>query len=395
MGEAPSAEQLMSGQSWARFCGRLADLGRRIEEPDFPGDDRGRAEGHRYLTRLLVFALRMELEFADPAHPAFFRYEDPWTQWGGPNADNMYQRATIDPAGSYRIWLDATGISQLLVSLSDGDMALGQFGVYGERALDELDVADDGRLEIVISPERHSGNWIPMNPDARLVTIRQFQADWDHDRVAVAHIERLDGDGASPPPPDPAGVADGLDRAATWVEASLVFWNDYLRDALEAATVNEMSSPRSPPGGADNIAYGSGFWDLADHEALVVTCERPDADYWSFQIHTLNWFESGDFAQRQTSLNHAQTHVDGDGRIRIVVAHRDPGTPNWIDTEARPIGLLAYRWVRARTMPTPTAEVVPLDGLARYLPADHPAITPAGRRAALARRRRQVLARYR
>ena len=156
-----------------------------------------------------------------------------------------------------------------------------------------------------------------------------------------------------------------------------------------------MSEPRTPRGGAENIAYGSGFWDLTDDQVLLITCEVPDADYWNFQIHTMAWFESGDFAHRQTSINDAQAHVDADGRVRLAVAHHDPGIPNWIDTEGRPVGLLAYRWVRARTLPVPRAELVAIDELAELLPADHPRVDAATRRDSLRARREAALNRYR
>ena len=75
------------------------------------------------------------------------------------------------------------------------------------------------------------------------------------------------------------------------------------------------------------VAYGAGWWSLQDGLALVITSECPDADYWSWTIHTRYWLESGDFAHRQTSLNHRQTFVDDDGLLRIVVCTTDPGVP--------------------------------------------------------------------
>jgi hypothetical protein len=168
-----------------------------------------------------------------------------------------------------------------------------------------------------------------------------------------------------------------------------------LRRACEGAAWNAAAPPRSAPGGADNILYGSCFWRLADGDALLLECETPDADYFGFTIHTLAWFESGDFANRQTSLNGQQIHVDADGRFRLVLAHRDPGTPNWIDTEERTSGLLAYRFVRAHSRPTPAARVLPLRELGGQLPADHPRVAPAERRARLARRREALWGRYR
>ena len=123
--------------------------------------------------------------------------------------------------------------------------------------------------------------------------------------------------------------------------------------------------------------------------------ERPDADYWNFIHHTLPWLESGEFDRRLTSLSDQQIHVDADGVVRVVVAHRDPGAPNWIDTEERKRGLLVYRWVWARNNPLPRARVLPLGEVRKALPPDHPIVSPAERRAQLARRREAVWNRYR
>ena len=54
-----------------------------------------------------------------------------------------------------------------------------------------------------------------------------------------------------------------------------------------------------------------------------------------------------------------------DGSFRIVLAARDPGVPNWIDTEGRPFGIVFWRFMLPEgEIATPRAEVVPLDPLA-------------------------------
>ncbi len=391
----PPGARLLSGAAWRAWCERLAALGDRIQGDDFPSDARARAEGFRALTRLLVYATQMEMESGDPRHPVFYRYEDPRTPWGGPNPDNVYLRATIDPAETYRVWADVSGVRQALFSLHQGDMQLGEYGVFGERSLDALEVGPGGRLELVLSPEARAGNWIPMHRDARLFMIRVYVADWERDAAPAFHIARAGGEGLPPPAADPAAVERALQRAADWVERSVVFWNAYLRKASERTPPNVAAPPRPAPGGAENILYGSCFWDLAEGEALLLECDAPDADYFGFTIHTLAWFESGDFADRQTSLNGTQLHVDPDGRFRLALAHRDPGVPNWIDTEARARGLLAYRFIRARSRPKPSARVVAQGALERALPPGHPRVTPDERRAHLARRREALWGRYR
>ena len=388
------ATKLVSGQAWSEWCDRLKAVGETITGSDFPADPRGRTEGFRALTRLLVYAVQMELEAGDARCPAFYRYETPRNQWGGPNPDNVYVRATIDPNQTYRIWADVTGMRQAIFSLHEGDMQLEEYGVYSERTLDQLEVDDNGRLQLWLSPQEQSRNWVPMHPKARVFMVRIYQSDWEHDTAPRFHIERVGAEGVPPDRIEPDFVARALDRAATWVERSASFWNRYTAGAWERATPNAATPARSTPGGADNILYGSCLWDLGDDEALLLTCEVPDADYWSFTIHTLAWLESGDYAERQTSLSQHQVHIDVDGRVRVVLAHRDPGVPNWIDTEGRERGMLVYRWVWARSNPVPTSEVTKLADLRGHLPAEHPEVDESARRASLARRREAAWNRF-
>jgi hypothetical protein len=387
-------DPLMSGQAWRDWCDKLKDVGESILAPEYPQDPRGRAEGYRFLTRLMVHAVNMELETADTAFPRFVRYETPTNQWGGPNPDNIYLRANIDAAATYRVWGSVADVRQLIVSLNEGDMQLGEFGVFSEQSLDQFEIGDDALLEFWISPDEQPKNWIRSDPKARLLTVRIYQSDWEQDAAHPLHIERVGGEGIPRPALTPDDVARGLERSAKWVEASASFWNTYTSAGWDRATPNVAAEARPAPGGADNILYGACFWDLADAEALLIECDKPDADYWNFTIHTLGWLESGDFAERQTSLSGHQAHVDGDGRVRIVLGHSDPGTPNWIDTEGRGRGLLVYRWVWARNNPIPSSRVLAPDEIRGALPADHPVIDTDSRHRSLARRREAAWKRF-
>jgi hypothetical protein len=46
-----------------------------------------------------------------------------------------------------------------------------------------------------------------------------------------------------------------------------------------------------------------------------------------------------------------------------VIARRDPGVPNWLDTAGHARGGLALRWVGAESIPHTTGRVVPLRDL--------------------------------
>ena len=380
--------------SWRAFCARLSAVGDVLAADPFPVSENERAVCTRHLTRQIVMALQAEVEHADAMHPTFHRYEEPWVQWGGPNPDNVYTRAAIDPAATYRVSGNVEGVRAAIFSLVDGDMHLGRFGVFSECTLDDLVVEPDGTVEIVISPDRHDRNWMESYGDARMLLVRQYLCDWEHDRAATLTIERIDTRGTPPAPPAVQTFTDALDRAATWVERSIAFWCTYVERARETLPRNAVAPPSTPRGGAPTIAYGAGWWDLAADEALLITTDVPDADYWGWTVHHRYRLDSGDFAARSTSLNLAQTFVDDDARIRCVVAHADPGVPNWIDTEGRPEGMLVYRSIGTRSRPVPEATVVPLAALRDHLPPTHPVIDDGDRRERLARRRISVLARY-
>jgi hypothetical protein len=376
------------------MCTRLAALGARVGKAPFAESSIERATNLRHVARHLVLALQGELEFADPRAPIFHRYEEPWAQWGGPNPDNVYTRAAIDPAATYRVTGNVTGMRTAIFSLADGDMHLDKYGVFGERTLPDLQVEPDGTMELWISPEPHDGNWISSHPDARILLVRQYQCDWERDRIATLTIEREDTRGVPPPPLTDAQLADALERATTWLERSIEYWCAYVERARASLPHNAVGPPGTPKGGAPNIAYGGGWWELAPDQALVISTDCPEADYWGWTIHHRYRLDSGDFASRQTSLNMLQTFVDDDGKVRIVIAAGDPGVPNWIDTEGRPEGMLMYRSVGTRSRPVPDADVVQFADVRAALPPLHPVVDAETRREQLARRRAAVLARY-
>ncbi len=119
----------------------------------------------------------------------------------------------------------------------------------------------------------------------------------------------------------------------------------------------------------------------------------PEARYWS--LHAGNfWWESLDYASRHTSLNHHQATLDDDGVFRAVVAHQDPGVPNWLDTLGHTRGPLLFRWVVADHGPATTTTVVPFDEIREHLPASTGTVTPEQRAETIRRRRRGAQRRF-
>ncbi len=283
---------------------------------------------------------------------------------------------------------------EALFSLVEGDMHLDESGVFAEVALTDMAVGEGGDFELTIGPVPVPGNHLPAAPGARLLLIRQYLYDWATEPVVSFSIERTDLAGEPSPPPTPVGVAAALDRAATWVERSIDYWAAYIAASRDLLDHNTFTAPNTPPGGAPSIAYGGGCWDLGPDQALLIEHDVPDANYWNWSIHNLHWFDSGAWDERLMSCNGRQAHVDDDGKVRVVVAHTDPGVPNWLDTEGRPLGMAVYRYVGARTRPQPTATVIGLEEVRAAVGAAHPTVSPEARRRQLADRYRAAQRRW-
>jgi len=109
--------------------------------------------------------------------------------------------------------------------------------------------------------------------------------------------------------------------------------------------------------------YSMAPYLLGPDEALVATGRWPECLFGN--VCLWNRFQQTlDYVNRQVSLNRKQTQLEKDGRFRIVFAHRDPGQPNWIDTEGHPFGLVFWRFFLVKgEAETPQAQVVPFSSL--------------------------------
>jgi hypothetical protein len=153
-------------------------------------------------------------------------------------------------------------------------------------------------------------------------------------------------------------------------------------------------------GGMSTNLYAGGVFELAPDEALIIENRIPlKPNYVGFQLSNL-WGESIEYANRTGSLNGHQMAVDPDGVIRLVVAHRDPGVPNWLDTSGHREGFLAPRWAYSETpeqaqWPSVTATKVRFEDIGQHLHESTPAVSAEQRRAQVAIRQRHVQRRFR
>ena len=386
---------VVSGEAWRRFCDRLAAVGDRILEDDFPSSPLDRAEGVRHLASQVACWLTYALGSGDPERPFFFRSSDPVFLWGGPNVDQVARRARVSGDGVYRVSGEMGSCEEFVLQVKSGNVQSGGADVDCEVSASDLGIGPGDAFQIVLGGDRRDGHWVELGPGATFVHIRDYYFDWRPLQPATFVIERLDAKGP-PPPLSPDHVAELLDDAAAQVEHSIVFWNDYQRRMRAAHPLNTFSPPAGAARGVQDIVYSHAFVALAPEDAMVVELDGRDAAWWGVQLYNRSWYEPLDFAHRAASRNQRQVSPGADGPVTVVLAGRDPGVANWLDTEGRDEVLATVRWWRPSGQPLLRSSVVPIAALpGAALPGALDRVAPGERVAELAARATHVGWRYR
>lgn len=345
---------------WSAYLDQLRVAGEQFFRPETPGDEVTLAEGLRHLSRITRLGLLAQLEYADPDFPVLARYVDDITKFGCDNPDTIYQRALVNGNLRYRI----TGKRNTVDYLSFITSRPGENGrVFQIDHLDtkDLEIRPDGSFEIAVSPGREGGNWLRLTPDTTAVSVRQTFLDRNREVPADLRIERV-GDTTSPPPLTIAKVRQGLDAAAGFSRYVLSLFPDWTHGYL--AHVNALPPADQEAclraGGDPNIHFYRSVWRLEPDEALIVRIPRiPECDTWNLQVDNF-WQESMDRRYFRSSINRHTAHYAADGSMTAIIAHENPGHPNWLDTAGHVTGHFAMRWIRAAEHVDPETRLVPL-----------------------------------
>ncbi|MFM8863305.1 MAG: DUF1214 domain-containing protein [Acidimicrobiia bacterium] len=383
-------------RAWSEFCSRLDAVGASLLAEPFPADASVRAEGFDHLADQVLCWLGWAVGYPDARRPFFMRQNDLVTQWGGPNADNVYRHARIDPALRYRIRGRMHACEEFILAMRAGFMHQEKWGTLAEHNASDLGIVEGADFEILLGGDGTEPGWLPIPDGAVMCSIREYYFDWRELEPAMFTIECLDGPDHLPR----VGAEDfaaKVDDAARGVERSMEYWNRYMLDERALRDDNSFRGSFALEKGLAAARYGFCFWDLGPDDALVIETEIPDARYWSVQLYPEGWFELADPVERITSLNDRQTRVSDDGRLRFVVSHRDPGVDNWLDAGGRQRGLCTLRWFwpASDAAPDPQATLVGVDEVWAHLPADTVRVAPGERAEVLAARRRHLAWRFR
>jgi hypothetical protein len=361
-----NSERVVDGRAWRAFCSALAAAGETLLRAGTPATAFDRAEGMRYLTRLLRAALEKEIEHGDPRFPAFYQLSNETIKIGNDNPDNVYHNSTISGRYDYRI----SGTRGTVPTISFGTKRGGYDTTGTMEPTGQLDGRTlrseaDGSFEILVSAKPQLGNWLPMAPDTSMLIVRQTFTDKQSQTPATYRIECLNRNGEDRI--DPETLEAKLLRSVDFVRGTADLFVDWMN--LYASHLNQLPSDDQKrcqdAGGDANIHYLQSYWKLAPNEALLIEPTRiPDCEFWNLQISNY-WMESLDYRRHRICINGHQCKREADGRIRIVLAHQNPGPryPNWLETAGHGEGGMLWRWVGAREYPPVETRVVDFSAL--------------------------------
>ena len=327
------------------------------------------AEGLRAVMHMLQGGLVGHFE-DDANHPLARRIVSPTRKFTGDNADAIYYDAAVRGDRSYHLRGRMAGAVYVSITIEagapDGKMGGRTAGVINDSG---FDVRPDGSFEIFLGGPARGRNWLALPADACRLTTRHY---FEEERCAAAdpskhiamEIECLDRVGP-PEPPNDANVAAGLRRVANFVRARTLEMpppGKRQQPAFVSSVPNAFPAPIKPGDfglAAADAAYSMAPYVIGPDQALVMTgrwpsCRCANVDLWNRHQQTY------DYVNRRVSLNRRQTQLDPDGSFRMVIAHRDPGVPNWLDTEGRAFGMVFWRFMLPDgPIETPQAKVVP------------------------------------
>ena len=288
---------------------------------------------------------------SDAQHPRFVRdfmpayswhgHDVPGARTGGDNPDNCYRLAGIEHGTRYRVTgriLDRKaanisftltanyGTSQTVQTVEDHDM---HFDADGRFELLIDDGAGEGR-----------GNHLATRPGVKFLFVRDSMMDWAYETPLDLAIERL-GDARA----DPISIDDMVTRATSNAlnDLYLYFWFQNVWSGLTPNTITPAQSFRGAGGGLVTQGISNGSYKLGPDDAAILEYDPAGASYAAVQL--TEWlYRSRDYHRIQSSLTAAQSAVDSDGRIRLVIARRDPGVHNWLDTGGQSQVFSILRW---------------------------------------------------
>jgi hypothetical protein len=363
------------------------------------------SQAHNFLFQMLSVAYQAHIQPRQQYPLVNGFLFGPHSTWGGPSPDSTFHLIFLDGKQHYRLWGKRNTARYLTISTYrgfPGDEKSDEMAFY--EVTRDFKIEPDGRFEIIFSADKQPGNWIPLDPDSdnNQIQFRQIHLDWDRERPAELHIERVDVDDVRPP------WEHGEQEMARRIVSAGRMIRTYanLLTTLPAHVYKQVGNRFNVfanVGGSQTKSIGAGsyvnyvvaVYELEPDEALIVETDLPeDPLYWNIQLLDVWTQNLGGTFFTQSSLNMEQVSIDADGKLRVVVALHDPGVHNWLDAFDNPFGMISFRIYEAKGPKIPVIHRVKLSELLDHLPKDTSIVNTSERRTVLQQRRHSGFRRW-
>ncbi|MDR2857726.1 MAG: hypothetical protein LBV50_07750 [Novosphingobium sp.] len=277
--------------------------------------------------------------FMAPPHRWFGR-DVPGSRWGGDSPDFIYRTIPIAHGGRYEIRGKPTCDEAPTVNYSL--MADNTASPVTQTLLDSLnmDFASDGSFAITVDDTPADGrrNHIQTKPGADFIMVRDALGDWLGQSSNALTVTRLD------PAGDPKS-ADDMARHCARIALDNVYYTYYCTRSGAGQAPNAIRPPMSSAafGGMATQAGTKGNLVLEEGDALIVRSNAAGALFRNVTL-TDAFHMSIEYWKRTSSFNMRQMAPDEDGNFTFVIAHRDPGIHNWLDTGGLRRCIFGQRW---------------------------------------------------
>lgn len=312
------------------------------------------AGAHRAIMHTLEAGLVGWFEF-DPRNPDFRRIVTPSRKLTGDNADAWYFDAPVDARFEYVIHGNMTGAVYFALTIeencADGSTATSTGGVINDS---ELEIDSNGNFTIHLGGKQRERNWLALSPSANRVTTRHYFENPDYaankpELHPVLSIKCLNAE-ELPEPANDESIASGIRRVCTFLKSrTLDMPTGSISDdapAFVSKIPNQLPRPCLPGKlglSAADAHYAMAPYFLKPDEALVITGRWPSCRFANVCLWN-RFMQIYDFNNRKVSINRAQMQADAEGNFKVILAHQNPGLPNWLDTEGKPFGLIYWRF---------------------------------------------------
>ena len=403
---SPSRSQTRSQAAWNDFADAMKKIGEKIVAPTGARGGRERAEGYRYLLRLISAGHDLEME-SDRSRPELRRMMTTIRKFKGDGTDTLYREAKLDENLVYKLSLrrgDELFFSATIYAYDENDTYyIVDHLIDHDIVWDEI--FDERIAEIYLSEKRPDGarNWIALKGRRPILFTREYFDDFvdavdeGRRRAAAMQIECL-SEVPAPAHYDEAQLETGLRRVVDFVEdatnvslglsifiglnrieyqgggdggtserkGSMTRIEDgeliLDEESSEQYTPQELAAMIDPKLVRNNlpgpgIQYIGGTFKLAPDEVIVVTGTDVPCRYWNLQILT-RYLESGDYRHHKVGISNRHVVKDADGTFRIYSADGDPGTKNWISTQGYAHGQILIRTLLANPPMQATFKVI-------------------------------------